>query len=336
MRKKEVKLALCDSEQEYVQLFGEYLRRCKELPWEIHSFTSVDELLKEGAENFALIVIAESLYGEELRDVDKERLLLLSESGFVVDESIAFVDKYQAAEEVLREILGRYADIADKGFSKLTKNYETKFIGFFSPVRRTMQTTMALAMGQILAAGHPTLYLNFEPFAGIGALLPDMQVSDLSDLLYFLEVSPDKFQLRMRTILRRLDRLDFIPPVRNGQNLLTVTGEKWLSLLHSIGELGEYEYVVLDLSEAIQGLFDVLRMCSRIITLKREDNTAGSKLIQYEKLLESWEYEDVQGKTKHTGVPRIHNLPSAPEMLTRGELADYVRTILEEAEYGFE
>lgn len=36
--------------------------------------------------------------------------------------------------------------------------------GFYSPMKKALQTTMALTMGEMLAETRPTLYLNFEPF----------------------------------------------------------------------------------------------------------------------------------------------------------------------------
>ena len=100
-----------------------------------------------------------------------------------------------------------------------------------------------------------SLYLNFEHYAGISELLPDMQTLDLADLLYFLNAQKDKFRLRLQTILKHKGALAYVPPVKSGQNLITVTPQEWLGLLERIEELEEYEYVVLDLGESMQGLF---------------------------------------------------------------------------------
>ena len=56
----------------------------------------------------------------------------------------------------------------------------------------------------------------------------------------------------MQTVIQRKGNLDYIPPMRNGQNLLGITWEEWRSLFQRIEELGKYEYVILDLSESIQ------------------------------------------------------------------------------------
>lgn len=332
MKTEGVRLAFCDGEREYLDLMAEYLRKNRELPWEICAFSGVEELQRAGLEQFVFFVVAESMYGEVFEEVEPSRLILLSESGLKKWESLTYVDKYQPAAEVLRSILLLYAEVAEGDVPRLRKTYETKFIGFFTPVRRSLQTSFALTMSQILARDHPTLYLNFEPYAGLGPLLPDFQTADLSDLLYFLDAPQDRFRLRMQILTNHLGSLDYVSPMKMGTNLLTITVGEWLTLFRRIEELGEYEYVVLDLSEAMQGIFQLLHTCRKVITLTREDSAAAGKLLQYEQLLNKSGYADVQEKTKRVPVPHIRNLPEDPELLTRGELANLVQRLVEDLE----
>ena len=78
----------------------------------------------------------------------------------------------------------------------------------------------------------------------------------------------------------------------------------------------------------MQGLFDILRMCSRVYTLTKEDRIAKAKLLQYEQVLALHEYEDILDKTKQLTLPRIHRLPEELELLTKGGLADLVKGLL--------
>mgnify|MGYP002696158691 FL=1 len=189
-----------------------------------------------------------------------------------------------------------------------------------------------MSFAQLMAEKHPTLYLNFEHYVGIIELLPERQDRDLADLLYFLAGDEGKFPLRMQTVIQRKGNLDYIPPMRNGQNLLGITWEEWRSLFQRIEELGKYEYVILDLSESIQGLLDVLQMCIKVFTLTREDKMSQCKLDQYEQLLSLCEKEEVKGKTRKLNLPYFQRLPVEMEQYTRGELADYVRKEIETLE----
>lgn len=328
MRGEEKVMVLCDTEDEYAQHMAEFLNKHKELPWKIRTYTSVQDLIKEEKAEPELLVVSESAYCREVEGISALRTVILSESGVIRWEDVRYVDKYQQAEEVLKELLQIYMEIADGDLPKLKRSCNTVFIGNYSPVRRVLQTSFALTMSQMLAREHTTLYLNFEHYAGVPELCPDMQTLDMADLLYFLNADQEKFQLRIKSICRHMGNLDYIPPMKSGQNLLTITASEWTGLLRKIEEVGEYEYVIMDLSESMQGLFDILRMCKVVFTLTKEDRVARSKLLQYEQLLTLYEYDDVLGKTRRLNLPHIQRLPEEPEQLTRGELAALVNDLL--------
>ena len=322
-------LVLCDKEEEYVVLMSEFMRKHKNLPWEIHAYTNATDLL-ENEQEIEMLVVAENVYGPQLQGLGNDRLVVLNESGVRMAEDVVYVDKYQDAETVLRLLLEIYAEVADAPLPRLFTNNRITFIGNYSPVHRCMQTSFALTMSRLLAEKHRTLYLNFEHYAGITEMLPDMQTLDLADLLYFLNAEKDKFRLRFQSMVKRSGYLDYIPPMKSGQNLLAITPVEWKGLLQKIEELGEYEYVVLDLSESMQGMFDILRICHRVYTLTKEDKIAKAKLMQYEQVLSLYQYEDVWEKTKQLQLPYIRKLPQELEQLTKGDLAKLVQELINE------
>ncbi len=324
-------MVLCDTEEEYAQHMTEFIKSHRDVPWEVYTYTDVDKLADFiGKEAVDLLVVAERAYTEEVRKLPALKTVLLNESGVIRYGTIRNVNKYQAAEEVYKELLGVYMEVAQAPLPKLSEGSHTKLIGMFSPVKRCLQTSFALTLGQMLADRNRVLYLNFEHYAGNRELLPDAQERDLADVVFFLGSDSDKFLLRLQTMVQKKGRMDYVPPVRTGWNLLEVTGEEWLELLRRIGDWGEYDYVILDLSENIQGLFPILRLCSRVFTLTKDDRAARGKVAQYEQVLSLYEYEDVLNKTSQYRLPRFRHLPESVEQMTKGDLADYVRRVAEE------
>ncbi|MBR6477159.1 MAG: hypothetical protein IKS85_01805 [Lachnospiraceae bacterium] len=331
MRSEEVVLALCDGEEEYAQLLTEYMEKQEHLPWTVHTYTDVDKLM-EGEKDVDLLLVAESVFRDEIKSLSPKRLIVLNESGIVRNKTLRYVNKYQQADQLIREVLCIYLEIASSVLPRLGVEGRTSFIGFFSPVKRCLQTSFALTMAQLLAKDHRTLYLNFEYFAGNQELLADIQTRDLADLLYFLNAEKDKFSLRLQSMVKQIGPLDYVPPMKYGQNLLGITAKEWITFLQKLQELGEYEYVVMDLSECMQGLFDVMRICVRIYTITLEDRAANGKLEQYENLMTQYSYEDVLEKTQKCNLPKIRRLPTELEYYDRGELAEYVARQLRELE----
>ena len=320
---QEAVLVLCDMETEYAQLMTEFMNKRDDLPWSIRTYTD-PELLMQSEQKVDILLVAESSYREEMKELSTGRMVILNESGIVRDEAMIHVNKYQSADNVIRELLAIYLEIVQKVFPRIRAGGSTIFIGFYSPVRRCLQTPFALTMSQILARNKRTLYLNFEYFIGDPELQADQQTRDLADLLYFLGAEQDKFAVRLQSMVKQIGSLDYVPPMKVGQNLLSITIDEWMTFFRQLQNLGTYEYVILDLSESMQGLFEILRICERIYTIVTQDRFGSYKLSQYEQLLEMCSCEDVLEKTRKCSLPKIKQLPVAIQYYTRGELADYV------------
>ena len=322
-------LVLCDPEKDYVQHMADYLRRKKDMDWDVCIFTAKEELQKFCAEEaIEILLISETAYGEYVKELPVKLPVLLNESGIVREKRMANIDKYQSAEKVWQELLRLYMEKSGETFPKVGGWKKGKLIGMYSPVRRCLQSTFALTMGQLLAEKHSTLYVSFEFYAGLEAW-QERSGQDLSVLLYYQQNRPESFGTQLQTLVKKIGNLDYVSSMANGENLLYITPEQWKSLIQALLSTGDYEYIILDLSESIQGLFEILRLCHKIYTIVREDSRASLKMSRYEQLLSLLEYEDVKEKTARCHLPMFRKLPGEVESYSKGELAQFVRDLLE-------
>lgn len=335
-------LALCDREGPYAAKMGEYLSSRKELPFEVYTYTEPDKLAALGQrEEIRMLVVAESAYTYEVSAIPAGQTVLLEERGEVAGEDIYRVDKYQEADLIYRKIMECYLEKEEPERACRQESIQSAFgaqiIGFYSPVKRCLQTSLALTLGQALSGRGRTLYISFEHYAGWNGLLRQEGRADLSDLICFQEEDGERFRCRLRLTEQKFEGLYYIPPVYAGQNLLYITAAQWQHLLEKIAREGDYEYILLDLGDGIQGLYELLRMCSHIYTIIEEDRAAANKVAQYEHILRMQDGEDVLERTIKRRLPRFRNLSGGMEQYTKGELADYVRQMMEEmgtGEYG--
>ncbi|MCH5270586.1 MAG: hypothetical protein J1E83_07515 [Lachnospiraceae bacterium] len=324
-------MALCDSEKDYLDSMTNFLKEREGFPYELHTYTRPEKLVEFGKkERIEVLLVSESDFTYEVESLDTGNTLLLNESGNVCGEKLRNIDKYQKAEAVWKEILECYADAISGEGKRLKSEERAKIIGLYSPVRRCLQTSFALTLGQALSEQKKVLYISFEHYAGWNQLLDSNVRGDLAALLYFVSEPEEKFLSRMHSMTLKIGRLCYIPPAYAGQNLIYAKAGDWQALIEKIAELGGYDYLILDLSESIQGTFELLRMCDRIYTIIREDEQARSKLAQYEELLRSYEYEDVLEKTKKQLLPQFTRLPQRIEQYTGGELARYIRQLIKD------
>ena len=140
--------------------------------------------------------------------------------------------------------------------------------------------------------------------------------------------------MHLPTIIQNINGLDYIPPMQSQIELWETNGGQWLELCRKIAQIGEYEYIILDLDDGMSGLFDLLRECYKIYTITREDSFAVAKLNQYEQILKFHELEEIADKTVKCRFPVFKEVPVNLELMTHGELAGYVKAIIREDLYG--
>lgn len=323
-------MAVCDSETEYAYQLVDYFSNKKGFPFQVQMFSSENNL-KEYAKNHPILValIAQKDFSEDIKTVPVEHILILGEDCEKEIKDIKIIEKYQSCERIIKELLDWLFQEGVLGRS-ISNSKEMKLIGIYSPVGKCLKTSFSFVLGQLLGKKHKVLYLNMESYSGLGQLLQKEFSTDMSELIYYLQNSKEKFIYRMGSMAEKAGGLDILPPFDSFLDFVSVSGDEWIQLFQEIEKGSDYEYLILDLSDAVQGLFDILRLCDVVYTLSREDGFSMAKIAQYEEVLKKCNYEDVWKKTRHCTIPLIKNLPPGLLQLTFTELAEYVRERIEE------
>ncbi len=320
-------LAIFDSEESYAYRLMEFISGKVNLPFEIYVFTNRNKFFScTRIKDIECLLISETVYRQEVEDIKIPHIIILSESGENLNKALHHINKYQSCENILHEVMEYYTDKSDTVPAAMrTGLKKMKIIGVYTPVGRCLQTTFSLTLGQILAKKYKTLYLNFEVYSGFARMLGRNTENDISDLMYYFSCAREKLAYRLESMVETVNGLDFVPPAMIYQNLSGVRGGQWLDLFMEIEKTSEYEYLILDLTDGIMDLWDVLRGCDYIYTISREDGLAIAKIEQYEKALESMNYGDITAKTTKWKLPIFKKLPVSFEELTYGELAVYIK-----------
>lgn len=238
---------------------------------------------------------------------------------------MCYVDKYCCADDVYRRTMELYTHTQDSVLERVTMEGRTKVLGFYSPDGGDMQTTFALTYGQLLSKKSRVLYVSFAPFPCYPELVSGDAREDLMTLLYYLE--HERFGVTLQNAVRRIGEMHTLS-AKSGNNLVYITKEQWQTLLAELLRHGDYDYVLLDLKDSVQGLYDLLTRCRVVYTLTKGGEMAEQKLSQYKELLSSLAAEHILQKTRYLCLPMFRKLPSQAYELTGSELADYVQMVL--------
>ena len=178
--------AICDMEEAYALRMAEYMLEKIRLPYALHLFTKVEELEKfMEEEEIAILLIAESalelLRAEYVRE-QVMQMIILQENDMCEseppkreeqgdDRPALYISKFQSPETIVAMLIESAEGLSDWRRTGEATGTEVKLIGIYSPVKRCLQTTFALTMGQMLSKEHRVLYFNFECYSGFGQLL---------------------------------------------------------------------------------------------------------------------------------------------------------------------
>ena len=328
-------LAICDYEKKYVYKLAEYLSGKKHFPFRVMAFDNIEKLgvfLKENP--VEILLLGETMEEKSLVETKSGQTFYLSEENRESGKEHPFIYKYQSGTAIMKKIIELYAE--GEGERKVQREEKGKrpmeIIGVYSPIGRCLQTSFSLILGQILAKEKRCLYLNFEAYSGFSRLLEKEFHHDFMDLMYFLREGSGKFVYKLASMVDSIGSLDFIPPAVSFLDILEMEGEKWQLLLDELERSTDYEVVILDLSDHVRGLFEILERCDRIYTITKPDGMALAKIDQYEKLLTYMKKDALLKKTITCKIPVFKQVPYKMIYLSHSQLADYVKDILKEQE----
>lgn len=290
----------------------ELFREKKELPFEIHGFTQT-ELCRNFCEQHetAILVISEQDYEADAFQSANGCTVVLTEEKAFEKEHVIGIPKFQSAGSLYRQIIKVYADLAGDDLPTRTGTKTSALLGFYSPVRRCGQTSLALAMGRQLAQQGKTLYLNLETYAGWDGMqnMQSMRTEHLSagrsmtDLLYFYSCSPEKLAYRLESMVYEEDGLQLVWPGEASPDYQGMGAQEWVGFFRELAGLQLYQNILLDLPEQLPGLPEVLQLCRRIYTMETEDRMAAAKLAQYEAMMQRAGQEEILKKTTRCRLP---------------------------------
>lgn len=303
-------------------------------PYVIYIFTSLDavDVFLKDKEIYLLIVSewAMRMEGiESFEDTSIDKIFLLRDED-MSDSTYPGVDRYQPYEEVVRKIMTYITEQQDYISPAGERRGGWKVVGFYSPVKRCLQSTFALSLGQLLADTKKVLYMSFENFPVISGYQSQNMQGDITDLLYYFDCDSDKFIKKLPLLTKSINGLDYLPPSQSYFDTYDRTGKRWIEFFEMLEKHTEYDVLLLDLTDGMPGLLDVLEYCDKLYTIGKEDALARAKMDQYEEWMKQHAFAEIMEKTTRFCLPEFEKLPEDMGLMEHGELSKYARAVIKE------
>lgn len=334
-------LAIYDLEKKYVKKLAAFFESRTGMPFRILGFDNLDKLIRFlSKERAAVLLIGEDEWQPEITDLAQQTILLTDQKekerleGDLREEEFPAVCKYQSGEAIAKKVLSicalTKATIVPLCGDKERRSTKAEVVGVYTPVKRSLQTSFAIVYSLLKGKNKKTLYLNFEVFSGFCTWFEREYGTDLMDLMYFLDGPEDKFLLKLAGMAERFADFSYIPPAISYEDFMLVKGQEWVRLVLTIAEKSDYELIVLDLGDQMQGLLDLLSVCDLVYTITRRDGVAMAKTAAFEEALRTSRKEEVLTKMVKLQFPVFQELPQKVGELGYSQLADYMKNKLGE------
>lgn len=168
-------------------------------------------------------------------------------------------------------------------------------IGFYSPIRRTGQSTYARKLAAEAGKNIPVLYINLDSYDGDAGIERDT----LADLLYYLHQEDMVFQRVVQKIVWQEENYHQIFPMPLPLDLWDTPEKQWTELFLALKEKSIYKKIFLDFGDgSVDGLFHLLELCDVIYMPVEDDAAALHKLGQYERTLTVSGKQEILAKTR--------------------------------------
>ena len=308
-------MIICSEEELYVLRLADVIADREELDLQVQVCTSFEqeEKLEEFQEAELLLIGDEIPYGKRQTSRAARRFVLTSQEGAEVGEEEVPVFKYQSVHKIFSQIMESCLDQDRAGLFQVPRKDSQRMIVVYSPIHRIGKTRFARALGHELAREEETLYINMQEYPGWGMHREEKRAS-LADLLYYSRQEQNHLGLRLTSMVREQEGLAILDPIPVSLDLKEVSWEDWNSLILQILKKGPYQNMILDLSESVQGLFDILKICDEWYLPYIEDEDEERKLDQFFEALE------VMGCKKLCQKARMTEMKGEPEICVKKAL----------------
>ncbi len=326
-------MAVYDEDPFYAERLSDYVNRKDKGIFKAQAFTS-KERLEEFAKDHDIDVLlaGETVVDEKISELKSgQKIFLTEEREAEGAHEEASVYKYQSGDDIIREIMAVYCELPGvKSVIPSLAEREKRIIGVYSPVGRCGKTSLALAMGQVLARDEKVLFISLDTFTGFSQLLDEQWKRDMSDLVYYYKQG--RFHgLRLNSIIYYLGDMAWLPPFRYPDDYSLVTAEEMADLLVVMLRESAYETIVLDIGNYDRKVLPILDVCSVIYMPIKEDPISQAKVKEFEKYAGDFGVRGVKEKVQKIHVPLItgaKRMEHFPQELLWGDMGDFVRGLL--------
>ncbi|MBD5453556.1 MAG: AAA family ATPase [Lachnospiraceae bacterium] len=316
-----IKIAICTSDIQYSEKLVHYFdaHYYDKFTWNI--FTELSFLVDFLSGNEVDIV----LVGKEMADLVKDEAAkderiwayLVDDEEDKLPDGSSRIRKYARADRIYRELLDIYSGRNSIHYrSESVANSRTDIYAFVSAAGGVGTSTIACAMAQSYARFEKILYISLENIGAMQLAFEGENKAGLDEVIFALKSRRKTLELKLASAVSRdKSGVYFLEECRNALDVMELSGENLKELLTTLGQMREYDKVILDVGNGLEGREIAAMTCAgRVVAVLDESRVSAAKFMRYIdtlQLIEEKQKADICSKMVlfYNKILRQENLP---------------------------
>lgn len=258
-------IAIYDSDLTYAIRLMEYIKKRKELIFEVLVFTEEDSLLDFGRNRTIDILIMEDglTISEEIKDNIKTTFILSDYINKLETKEVNRVLKYQSAQILITNILSTYRMLHNKDYQNYrADNPEIVTIIALTPESNKLGFAWSYAYN--ISNCNKILFIPLEllPTPFLDAC--DYSKSSLSDFLYYLKNKDSQLISIMNSQINHIDSLSYLSGISIGLDLISMTKEDISLWIEKMKVDTDYDLIVFYLGYYSEAAVELIKQSDEI------------------------------------------------------------------------
>ena len=293
-----IRLAIIETDEAYLKRITTAFHTKYYDKIEVYSFTSA-EGISDSLGNVDVVLACEGFDAAAAGLSQRQTFAYLTDRlGVDRIDGYPAICRFQKVDEIYKEILNLYAEVASGIVgAKQGGDGATKVFAFTSPCGGCGTSTAAAACAMHFAArGKRTLYLNLETFGTASTYFSGQGQYSMSDILLALKSKKANLQMKLEGCVRQdASGVFFFCETGVALDQMELENEEVFRLLTELRLSGQYDYIVLDLTFALDR--DTVRLYSQmdaVIWVSSGTDIAERKLERAHECIETIDKIDRQ------------------------------------------
>ena len=285
------RLAICSKQKTYITFLAEHISQRRDLLLQINLCFSLQKL-KQLEEKYPIdiVLLDEEIPHEERQKIKGNiRFVLTSQRCGDLGAEEQELYQYQPAKKIIEQIALGCVKETDV-FRSYYGNKKKEIIGIYSPLHRIGKTEFALTLGRELGKTKEVLYINLEEYGCLTEMVGNAK-GTLADILYHVKQEVANLSISLSETVTQIGDMDILAPLPISADVKEVPLEDWKILFARILQESMYDAVIVDFSESINGILELLCHCDTLYVPVINGSIASRKMEKYQENMQILGYQ---------------------------------------------